>query len=169
MKRLTLMRHANAEWNDGRIADFDRPLSRRGQSEAASMARRLRENELVPDLILASPARRTLQTAEILARELEVSPRHVRADERLYLAGAEEIARVVHVAGPRIRHLMVVGHNPGLSDYARHLAPQAQIGDLVTAGVCSLGFEARTWAGVRAGAAREVLRDAPGRLYRLFA
>src|SRR5207248_280159 len=59
MKRLTLMRHADARWNDPALPDLERPLNRRGAAAAEAMARRLLELELVPDLLLASPARRT--------------------------------------------------------------------------------------------------------------
>ena len=88
MKRLTLMRHADARWKDPGVSDFERPLNRRGTTAAEAMARRLLELELVPDLLLASPARRTQQTAEIVARELSLPPRHVLREEALYLASA---------------------------------------------------------------------------------
>ena len=78
MKRLTLMRHADAQWKDPEVADFARPLNRRGHSEAVSMARRLIELALVPDLIITSSARRTAQTAEIIAHELSLLPRTIR-------------------------------------------------------------------------------------------
>ena len=71
MKRLTLVRHGQAEWKEATVADFDRPLTRRGLAEAADMARRLRVQEHdPPGLILASPAQRAVQTAEVFAREL---------------------------------------------------------------------------------------------------
>ena len=68
MRRLTLMRHADARWKDAAVSDLERSLSRRGSTAAELMARRLLELELVPDLVLVSPARRTQQTAEIVAR-----------------------------------------------------------------------------------------------------
>src|SRR4029077_7649303 len=75
LKRLTLMRHADARWKDPGVSDVDRPLSRRGTTAAEAVARRLLELELVPDLLIASPARRTQQTAEIVARELPLPTR----------------------------------------------------------------------------------------------
>ena len=55
MKRLTLMRHADARWKDAGISDLERPLNRRGTTAAEAMARRLLELELVPDLVLVEP------------------------------------------------------------------------------------------------------------------
>lgn len=67
LKRLTLMRHADARWQDAGLSDLERPLNRRGTAAAEAMARRLLELALVPELLLVSPARRTQQTGEIVA------------------------------------------------------------------------------------------------------
>ena len=117
------MRHADAQWKDPEVDDFARPLNRRGHSEAESMARRLMELKLVPDLIITSSARRAAQTAEILAHELSLLPRTIRYEEPLYLGGAQEILKLVRTIGPRVSHLMIIGHNPGISEVAHLLVP----------------------------------------------
>jgi phosphohistidine phosphatase len=155
------MRHANAQWKDPQIADFDRPLNRRGNSEAEAMGRRLLELQLVPTSLLSSNARRAEQTAEILARELGVSARNIRVDEALYLAEAEDILRIVRSTGPRIPHLMIVGHNPGISEVANLLAPNRGIGDLTTAAACSFTFDTNSWAYVEASRLRDSLNEPP--------
>src|SRR5690242_2465976 len=101
------MRHGNAKWKDPEVADFERPLNRRGVGESEAMARRLAELTLVPTLIIASPATRAKQTADIVARELGVSARQVRTEEALYLARSEDILKVVQATGPRVPHLMI--------------------------------------------------------------
>lgn len=170
MKRLTLMRHANAQWKDPQISDFDRPLNRRGISEAEAMSRRLMELNLIPTVLLTSSARRAQQTADIVARELGVAARNVRREESLYLAPAVDILRLVHTTGPRIPHLMIVGHNPGITEVASLLAPALGIEDLATAAVCSLSFDSRTWADVRSGNLRDSLSESPPtRLFALWA
>src|SRR5438045_8478832 len=50
MKRLTLMRHAGARWNDPAITDLERPLHRRGTAAAQDLARRLRDMDAVAAL-----------------------------------------------------------------------------------------------------------------------
>jgi len=121
--RLTLIRHGNAEWKDASIADFDRPLNKRGLSEAEGIAKVLLENDLVPELLLTSTAKRTQQTAEILGRVMELPTRRVKFAEQLYLARAEVILTLAQSTGPKVKHLAVVGHNPGISELARELAP----------------------------------------------
>jgi phosphohistidine phosphatase len=169
VKRLTLMRHANAQWKDPQISDFDRPLNRRGTSEAEVMSRRLIELKLIPTLVLTSSARRAQQTADIVVRELGVSPRNLRSDESLYLATAADILRVIQTTGPRIPHLMIVGHNPGITEIANLLAPTSHI-DLATAAMCSLTFDTRSWRDVNAGNLRDVGSESPpARLFALWA
>lgn len=161
MKRLTLLRHANAEVKDANIADFDRPLNRKGVSEATAMAKRLFERELVPEFVLTSPAIRALQTTEIFMNTFELPLRKLRRDERLYLAQPEDILEAIRTMGPRIGHLMVVGHNPGLSELARRLVPGGKLDELPTAAICTMLFDERTWVDVRPGTAREVECEAP--------
>lgn len=161
MKRLTLMRHGNAHWKDPQIADFDRPLDRRGHSESEAMGRRLMELQLVPTMLLTSNARRAAQTAEIVARELGVSGRNVRNQESLYLAPAQDILQLVQSTGPRLPHLMIVGHNPGISEVARLLAPNRGITDLNTASACSFTFDVNSWSEVLAGNLRDSMSETP--------
>jgi phosphohistidine phosphatase len=170
VKRLTLMRHANAQWKDPQLSDFDRPLNRRGTSEAEAIGRRLLELKLPPTAVLTSTARRTRQTAEIVIRELGMTARSVRTDEALYLASAEEILRLIHETGPRIPHLMIVGHNPGMTEVSKLLAPSSGIGELPTAAVCSLTFDVRSWAEVAPGKLLDALSETPpARLFALWA
>jgi phosphohistidine phosphatase len=170
LKRLTLMRHANAQWNDPQISDFDRPLNRRGSSEAEAMGRRLLELQLVPSILLTSSARRAEQTADLVARELGVSTRNIRTEESLYLAPPEDILRIVQSTGPRISHLLVVGHNPGISELAQLLAPNRRLAELSTGAMGSFTFETNSWAGVEARNLRDSLSETPPmRLFALWA
>ena len=130
MKRLTLMRHADARWKDSGVSDLERPLSRRGITAAEAMARRLAELGLVPELVLVSPARRAQQTAEILARELALPVRLLVREDSLYLAAPPELLRLARATGPLVQHLMIIAHNPGLTELAHELAPQEAPRDL---------------------------------------
>ena len=170
MKRLTLMRHGDARWQDPGLSDLERPLNRRGTGAAEAMARRLLELALVPDLMLVSPARRTQQTAEIVARELSIPPRRVLREEALYLASAADLLKVVQGCGPRVAHLLVVAHNPGVSELVHLLVPGKRAGDgLGTAAICSISFASGQWSAIAAEAVSDVLREAPSRgLFGLF-
>ena len=169
MLRLTLIRHGNAEWKDANIPDFDRPLNKRGQGEAEGIGKILMEADLVPELMLASTAKRTQQTAEIVGRMLGLATRRVTLVEQLYLARAEVILSFAQATGPKVQHLAIVGHNPGISELARSLAPSDEpLAELSTASACTLTFTTKSWADLDAPASRAVRYDPPAKLFRLF-
>jgi phosphohistidine phosphatase len=119
MKRLFLLRHAKAQPADGSVEDFDRTLMLSGMQDGGVMARHLRKNDYVLDLILCSSSARTVQTAELVLHEIECE---IEYRDNLYLAEAAKIAAAVRAAPPSVASLMVVGHNPGLEACAALLA-----------------------------------------------
>jgi phosphohistidine phosphatase len=163
------MRHAEARWKDAGISDLERPLNRRGTSAAEAMARRLQELKLVPDLLVVSPALRTRQTADIVARELAVPARRVLHEEALYLASAADLLKVVQGMGPRVAHMLLVAHNPGVSELVQLLVPEADASGLPTAALCSISFDTAHWTAIGVAAVRDVQREAPSKgLFGLF-
>jgi phosphohistidine phosphatase len=155
------MRHADARWKDATVRDLERPLSRRGTHAAEAMARRLSELKLVPELMLASPARRARETAEILARALALGARRVQREEGLYLASATDLLAIARRTGPRVAHLMVVAHNPGLSELVEQLLPEGQAQSLSTAAFCSLEFGCEDWQELSAATLTGAQQESP--------
>jgi phosphohistidine phosphatase len=163
-KRLTLIRHANAE-QDADVRDFERPLSKKGLGEAQEVARRFQERGFKPDLILLSAAARTRETAEAFARELGVPARLLQADDSLYLADGEHILSIIRGVGPRVVHLMVIGHNPGISAAAISLAPETVSTDLPTCGALTMTVDCATWNLIDRRSVRDAERDAPRKFF----
>ena len=145
MKRLIVVRHAKSDWSLPGQEDWDRPLNPRGQRDAPAMARRLRSRRLKPDRILSSPAVRALATATIMARELRVAPALLQSVERLYLATPVDVLAVVRELGGAARHLMVVGHNPGITEFANRLSGGETIDNMPTCAVFTARFDIAAW------------------------
>jgi phosphohistidine phosphatase len=143
--RLTLVRHAEAESPLPKQRDSDRKLKPRGQREAIEMAARLKRDQRLPDKILASNAARTSATARLLLDELGLAEDSIELDERLYLAPAELILQVAQERGGSAAHLMIVGHNPGLSEFADELSSASSAQNLPTCATYSLQFDIRRW------------------------
>ena len=78
MKTLFLIRHAKSSWDDTALPDKDRPLDDRGRRDAPKMGKRLAKRDVKPDLILSSPARRALTTAEVIAKKLDLQAQGYR-------------------------------------------------------------------------------------------
>nr|NIL98123.1 hypothetical protein [Planctomycetales bacterium]NIP70269.1 hypothetical protein [Planctomycetales bacterium] len=94
MKTLLLLRHAKSSWDDSALDDHDRPLNKRGKRDAPRMGQLLVQQDLVPDCILTSTARRARKTAEAVAKACGgVVP--LTEMPELYHATAEEIVGVV--------------------------------------------------------------------------
>jgi phosphohistidine phosphatase len=145
-RRLTLVRHAKSDWSLPGQQDWDRVLNKRGQQDAPEMARRLRSRKLKPDLILTSPAVRGLTTASVMARELRVAAEQIAADERLYLADPLAIVQVVRELGGDAKHVMVVGHNPGITECANRLSAGDHIDNMPTCAVFTACFRLEDWS-----------------------
>ena len=115
MKRLILMRHAKTEpWTEG-IDDFGRALTPQGHSDARRMAEELVALGWGPERILVSSARRARETCAEVASV--VTGEKVRPMESLYLTGVRGLTEAV-AQNDRAATLMVIGHNPGLHDFA---------------------------------------------------
>lgn len=118
-RQLLVLRHAKSSWDDPKLADFDRPLGPRGLKTAPLMGRELARRGWVPDLALVSAALRTRDTWRLVAAELTKSAPAEFTDV-LYEAAAADVLAVVRKANAA--SLLVLGHNPGLEEFARLLA-----------------------------------------------
>lgn len=144
--RLTLLRHAKTEAQHSGQEDWDRMLEPRGQKDAPEMARRLRERKLKPDLMITSPAVRALATAQIFARELHLPAAKLQQDERLYLASPKALKEVIRELGGITPHLMIVGHNPGLTEFADKVSAERDVDNMPTCAIYTLEFEIKDWS-----------------------
>jgi len=161
MKRLTVVRHAKSSWNDPRAADHDRKLSGRGERDAPRMGRRLRARNVKPSLILSSTAERALATARIIAVELELPSEFPTAEPELYHAWPYTILDIVRRQDDACSDLMIVGHNPGFTEFVNALIPDFRLDNLPTAGVVAVELDVDSWRDVEAGSARLLFYDYP--------
>ena len=109
---LYLMRHAEAEKAGAAVkSDAERPLSAYGRLQARIIAEELKRREVSP-LVVSSPLRRTVQTAEILCETLGVGP--WRQDARLASAGHAPDLDALLKSYPQSESLLMIGHQPDI-------------------------------------------------------
>jgi phosphohistidine phosphatase len=146
MKTLFLVRHAKSSWDDATLPDKERPLNDRGMRDAPKMGARLAKRDVKPDLILSSPARRALTTAEIIAGKLGYKVGDIVVDERLYAASPDDLLEVINGLRDKPKHVMLFGHNPGLTELANRLS--GKIADMPTCAVAEFVFDIKSWSNV---------------------
>ena len=139
-RRLTLLRHGEATpvGKDGPGGDFARTLTRRGEREAWESATLIASASPTPSYVLASEAPRARQTASIALDALGLPSRALSVDPRLYLADVRMLLDVIATVDDACTHLLVVAHNPGLSELVHVLAPGSAFGSLATGAGCTL-------------------------------
>lgn len=125
--------------------DFERVLTRRGGIEAQKIAARIVQRNLIPDLILVSPAERAWATAEIVADACELDPKQIQCARELYLASPQTAWRVLTRRGSTAQHILICGHNPCLSQLASRLGPKPQSRELPTAGLATAIWHNANW------------------------
>ncbi|SEL51473.1 SixA phosphatase family protein [Nonomuraea pusilla] len=151
LRTLILLRHAKAAQVPG-LADRDRPLTGRGERDAARAGEELRAAGLNPDAVLCSPALRTRRTAELAFPEAEIS-----FERDIYEAYPEELLRVLQRVRPEAGTVVLCGHNPGVHELSLQLAG----GDY--------GFRPGTFAVIGVEAAWADLWPGDGRLVTVWA
>ena len=126
-KRLTLLRHAQAEHHA--THDVDRTLTVGGRADAHAIGERLRESAIVPQLVLCSSAARARQTWELAANAYGDGAEAIEVQylDLLYGADLEEVLDLLHGVGEEVSEVLVVGHEPVTSAVAHYLAgPSSQ-------------------------------------------
>lgn len=121
MPELLILRHGKSDYPDG-VGDFDRPLKKRGERAAAQVGRWLRRNDLVPDIVVSSPAERAIDTAHLVCEAMGFDPDDIRENRDIYLAAPETLLKIVRDLPETTDRAMLVGHNPGLEQLLQGLA-----------------------------------------------
>jgi phosphohistidine phosphatase len=142
-RRLIVMRHAKSDWKIPGVADHDRPLNERGRRTAPLIAKLLIDHEVVPDVVLASTATRVRQTLQPLLDLLNPEPK-VIFDGGLYLASRNSLLKQINGLDEAWKQVMLVGHNPGLSELVSYLFGQPI--ELPTAAVAVCDCQADSWS-----------------------
>ena len=159
MKTLFLIRHAKSSWDDTALPDKDRPLGDRGRRDAPKMGKRLAKRDVKPDLILSSPARRALTTAEIVAKKLDYKLKDIVVDDRLYAGAVHDLLNVIHKLGDKPKRVILFGHNPELTEFAHRLS--SEITHMPTCAVAEFTFNAKSWSNIGKAKLAKVALDYP--------
>ncbi len=164
MKTLILVRHAKSSWNDQAQRDIDRPLNERGRQDAPLMADNLDKRGTHPQRVLCSPALRTASTAEIFANHLSIPKALIHLERQIYLAGSGHLLQLVRQQDDNIDSIMLVGHNPALTDFFNELCRDARLDNMPTCCVAELSLPVDQWSSLQFGQAELKYIDYPKKI-----
>ena len=145
-KTIHIVRHGKAVQDTVDIDDYDRPLTEKGIINSISVAQKFAAQHATPDVIISSHAARALHTAHIFARENKYPAENVLVSEKIYFRGFENIIGIITSIPDNINSIMIVGHNPDLTNLAINLG--AQINELSTSAVVTICFKTDSWSKV---------------------
>jgi phosphohistidine phosphatase len=161
MKTLYLLRHAKSSWKYEELSDHDRPLNKKGRADAPLIGQELVDRKITLDLIISSPAVRTLTTATLVAKELGFDPEKISVQEELYHISREDLIIFIQSLPPEYNSVMLVGHNPTFTEVAHQFAPEKGIVNIPTAGIAGFSFDVNYWGQIAAENARLLFFDFP--------
>ena len=157
MKKIYFIRHAKAK----RVAqnDFLRELSNKGKEAAQLMGSRLKSNNIIPDIIISSPANRTAKTAKIIAKELDFK-QEIKFEKSLYEANMQDYMSVIFRLDSKAQTIFIVGHNEAITQICEFLS-DSHIGNIPKGGVFGIGFDVSEFSQIAARMGKVLLFDYP--------
>lgn len=162
-RKLILVRHAKSDWGNPGLQDYDRPLNARGLRDAPVMGGRLKTMDIVPDLIIASTANRAAATAKLIAAAVGYKEEQILWVDKLYHAPPyifEEVIRTTGI-GSHITTLMMVAHNPGITEFANQITEKFSIDNMPTCSMVAVKAEAPDWESFTSAAPQLLFFDYP--------
>ena len=115
-KKVFLLRHSDAEYISKSGTDFDRNLSQEGQQKILNYKEKY-QHVLNVEAVFCSSSHRTRETLRLLNLPINACSFH----DELYGATTYELISFLQAIPPFATSVLLVGHNPGLSDLVSYL------------------------------------------------
>lgn len=151
MKSLILVRHGKAEHIKIEQHDYDRKLTDNGIEDVNELAKELKEDLHLVDLIISSSAKRAFQTAKILARVLDIKEDTIIKNDLIYESNISVLLNVINSIDDKFERVIITGHNPTFEYMIEYLSNHVIAGGLSTSGAAHITFDIDTWALVSEG------------------
>lgn len=148
MKTIYLVRHAKSSWKYPKLDDFERPLNKRGRKNAPFMGDVLKKRGVLPGLILSSPANRAAMTARMMAARIGYPVVDIIYIESMYGASEQEMIKTIKQMDDEIDQLMLVGHNPGMTNLANAMGNDP-VSNVPTSAIYCVHLDISSWERIR--------------------
>ena len=152
MKNLFLMRHGESGLIDGGINDFERSISENGKIKTSLISKELKSKKMKFDIVFTSPAKRTLQTVELLKREGIIEGCEVLEDQDLYEGSLENFILRLQSIERIYDSILIVTHEPNIHwfinyfiDYTNKDYLKVSKINIFTSSISHLIFATKSW------------------------
>ncbi|MDO1448694.1 histidine phosphatase family protein [Rhodocytophaga aerolata] len=162
VKHLILLRHAQAEPYSPAVVDEERELTGTGIADASRMGVKLKSLQVCPEILICSPANRTVTTAQLIAEQVGYEREKIKTDPSLYETSMRNLMSVITSLPESLSQVLIVSHNPNLTYLAEYLT-QDEIGTLPTCGCVNIKLVDKTWAELSGGSGSLVWFEYPGK------
>jgi len=144
VKTIYIVRHAKSSWDNFELSDHDRLLMPVGLNKTKKIIEFLKSNSVNPEIIISSTAVRAYETAKLIADGIGYDIGRIARSKELYHADVEEIYSELFSVDNSINSVMLVGHNPALTDFVNDFV-KPRIDNFPTSGVFCAEFTANKW------------------------
>ena len=149
MKTLVIVRHAKSSWEFD-VGDKERPLKKRGITDANLVSNQFITSKFNPDLICSSPANRALSTCKIFLKNLKIDEHILEISDDLYDFGGQNVMSFVRKLNNKVENVILFGHNHAFTAIANTFGDQ-YIDNLPTSGLVKMRFDIESWKDIVKG------------------
>ena len=114
--KVVLIRHIKSDWSNS-VSDFDRPIRNDRKTDAKRISDALKAIGIAPEKIIASPAKRTRQTALLFANAFHYSSSNIEYAAPLYESTSEELFAFIQGLDKAFTCVFIICHNPSVTDF----------------------------------------------------
>jgi phosphohistidine phosphatase len=164
MKKLYLIRHAKSSWENSALADFNRPLNKRGKRDAPFIGKILSEKNTLPEIVYSSPAKRALITAKEICNKINFPVEKIRKEESIYEASSNVLLQIIQSTDEDYKSVMLFGHNPSLTSLQNYIC-EKKIDNIPTCGVVCIEIK-KTWKELNEERAKLIFFEYPKLYYK---
>jgi len=147
LKTVYIVRHAKSSWDNFGSSDHDRPLMPIGLKKTKKIVNYLNSKNVIPEIIISSTAVRAFETAKLIAEGIGYEIDSITKSKELYHAGLEEVYSELFAVDNIISSVMLIGHNPTLTDFVNDFV-RPEIDNLPTSGVLCVEFNTNKWGNI---------------------
>lgn len=148
-KTIYIVRHAKSSHDNPDLADFDRPLAKRGHADAKLMAGILKRKGISPDIIISSPAKRTQETSAYFIDALYKNYKKISLDSSLYRCTPTTYIHQLSKLSDSKNSVIVFGHNPATTKAANFLQEDTLFQNIPTCGIVAIEIKVDSWAKIQ--------------------